>query len=222
MNTTAPDRAARVMLRRCARPWRAAQGGAERVASGQRDLEALIGEALRQLADAGRLARAVHADDEDHVGMGRAVDSQRLFAGLQDALQTRAQRGQQRVGVAELVTGDAPVEIREDLAGGLDADVGAEQPRFQVLHQLGVDAPAAEQSREIARQRTGALIQARPQAPEESPGCGVTGGFRWRTGQHVVFLHESRHSRAADCFHRCGVATIATAPLVRLRAWRSP
>ena len=49
-------------------------GGAERVAGGEHHAQALLAEFLRQLADGGGLARAVHADHQDHVGLRRAVD----------------------------------------------------------------------------------------------------------------------------------------------------
>ncbi|MNN93142.1 hypothetical protein D3C81_2115330 [compost metagenome] len=66
-------------------------GGAEGVAGGEHDLLAILLQLLRQLADGGGLAHAVHADHEDHVGLA-LIDLQRFFHRAEQAGQLFLQR----------------------------------------------------------------------------------------------------------------------------------
>ena len=54
------------------------RGGAEGVAGGEQDAIILLLQPMAELADGGRLARAVDADHQDDVGAGKAPDFQRL------------------------------------------------------------------------------------------------------------------------------------------------
>ncbi len=67
--------------------------------------------------------------------------------------------------------------LLEDGLRGLDAHIGADQPRLQVVQQLGIDLAAAKQAGEIAGQAGGAAGQAFAQSAEESGGFGVVSGM---------------------------------------------
>ena len=69
--------------------------GAERVAGGHHDRAALVGLALADLADGGRLAHAVDADEQPHVRRAR-LEVQRAVAGGEVGLELRLQRLEQR------------------------------------------------------------------------------------------------------------------------------
>ena len=58
-------------------PQLADRGGAEGVAGGEHDAVILLHQEVRELGDGGGLARAVDADDEDHLGAGESGDLQR-------------------------------------------------------------------------------------------------------------------------------------------------
>ena len=120
-------------------------GGAEGVAGGQHDLLALELQLLRQLADGGGLAHAVHPDHQDHIGLARDVDLQRLLHRAQQAGQLFLQRLVQRAAVGQLLARHALGQVLHDQGGGLDADVGGQQARLDVVEQVVVDFLATEE-----------------------------------------------------------------------------
>ncbi len=138
--------------------------GAERVAGREHHRQSLALEAPRQLADRRRLARAVHADDQDHVRLLRPVDGERALDGLQDREQRVGERRLERAGVRELGALDLAVQVRQDDLGRVDPDVGGEQARLELLEQRRVDAPP----RQEVGNPGGAAIDARAQAREEA------------------------------------------------------
>jgi hypothetical protein len=85
---------------------------------------------------------------------------QRPLAGLQQLREPGAQRREQRLDVVELAQGDAAVEILENVVGGLDADIGAQQPRLPLFPDRGVDLATGQQAAQVARDRGGAAVQA--------------------------------------------------------------
>ena len=68
------------------------------------------------------------------------------------------------------------VEIAQDLGRGLDAHVGTQEPRLQILEHGGIDLATAQQSAQVARHRGPAAVQARLEARKESLRfCSVSG-----------------------------------------------
>ncbi len=138
---------------------------------------------MRKLADGGRLAAAVHPDDEDREGPARAIDHKRPLDAAQHRQKRCAKRGQQRIRVAELTALDLAVQVRQEFLGRLDADVRGEQARFQFLEQRVVYLAAGDQVRDPG----GAAVDARPQPGEESAGrssfAGRLADRRARFGQ---------------------------------------
>ena len=130
-------------------------GGAEGVARGQHHLAAFTREPLCQLADAGGLARAVHAHDHDDERTSVPVDDQGPGAGLEDRDQLLAQCAHQRLAIGQFAPRHAGPKLLEDLLRGGNADVGADQPCLELIQQFGVDLAAAEQSGEVAGEASG-------------------------------------------------------------------
>ena len=95
-------------------------------------------EALRQFADGGGLARAVHAHHQDH---GRRLGDarRRALAGLQNFEQLLANQPLQFGGVAQLVAVHALADALENLVGRAHADVGRDERVLQLVEQVGVD-----------------------------------------------------------------------------------
>src|SRR5262249_15256890 len=124
-----------------------ARGGTERVPRGEQDLVAPGLEQLRELADRGGLARAVHA---------REHDDERLAPGSRERrLERREQLGEDRVqlgfelgGALQPALAAALAQAREQVLGGIDAGIGREQRGLELLEQRLVDPTAAEQPRQ--------------------------------------------------------------------------
>ena len=72
------------------------------------------------------------------------IDHERPLDRAQDRDHRLAQRREQRIDVAEFLARDAPVQIAEDARGGLDADVGADQARLEIVEDLGIDLAARQ------------------------------------------------------------------------------
>ena len=134
-----------------------AGSGAEGVACGQHDLFALTGVVVGQLCDAGGLAHAVDANDEDDGGMAVqrhfglrahlvgddvAQSVSRLFAGL-EALFLHA--------VAEGV---------HQLHGDVAAHVGEDELFFQLIVEVVVDLAAGEGVQDVAPKARAGLFEA--------------------------------------------------------------
>ena len=142
------------------------RGRAERVAGGEHHLAALGGVAVRELADRRGLAGAVDADDQDHERLVRRIDDERLRDGLQDLEHGRAQRGEQRVQVAEFLALHAAAQRAQDLLGGLDADVGGDQARLEFVEDVLVDLAAGQQVGEVVGEPGIAAVELGPHAGE--------------------------------------------------------
>jgi hypothetical protein len=88
-------------------------GGAEGVASGEHDLLALALQLGRELADRGRLADAVDADDHHHRGLGREDDAS--AADAEDLRGVLAQGLPDALLVLELVLLEPLLDLGEEL-----------------------------------------------------------------------------------------------------------
>jgi hypothetical protein len=122
--------------------------------------------AARELADGRGLAGAVHADDQQHERL-LLRDVERLLRGKQDGGDGVSERGDERVDVLELGARHLLAQLFEDLRGGIDADVGREQTRLELVEDLRVDLPAGYEIREVVRQPRPRTIDLRAHAREE-------------------------------------------------------
>jgi hypothetical protein len=120
-----------------------ARCGAEGVGGRQQDGLARPGQVPRELADGSRLARTVDARDHDHRRLGLA-DHERLLQRLEhlregfDEQILHLHRMRRARGLDPLAHGV------EQVLRGLDAGVGHQQCRLQILVQGFVDLPARE------------------------------------------------------------------------------
>ena len=76
---------------------------------------------------------------------------------------------------ASSLAGDAPAQVLEDALRRLDADIGAEQPRLELLEDRRIDLASLEQLREVVGEPGVAAVEPLAQAPEEPGafvGCG--------------------------------------------------
>ena len=140
------------------------RGGAEGVAGGEENAIILLLQPVAELADRGRLARAVDADHEDDVRAGKARDFQRLGDRGEDLFDLFGEDGAE----APLVE---PLELlrRDRLANPvrrLGPEVGSDQRFLDVVERRGVKRGAAGQSREIVGDALGSLLEAAAQAVE--------------------------------------------------------
>jgi len=131
---------------------------------------------LRQLADGGGLAHAVDADHHQHEGLGSAAEFERHGDRPQQAHQVLAQRAQQRRRILELARLHAPAQILDQLRGGGDAHVGAEQHGLEFLQQGVVEARVG---REQGGERAAQCVAAQAFAP----AGGGRGGRRRGRGR---------------------------------------
>jgi len=143
-------------------------GGAEGVARGEHHLAALGRQAAGELADGGGLARAVHADHQDHVRAPRLVDLERSAHRADDVEQRLAQRVEQCVEVAEFLARHLAAQVVEDLLRGLDADVGTDQARLEFVEDGIVDLAARQQVGEVVGEPGIAAIELGAQPREEA------------------------------------------------------
>ena len=141
---------------------------AEGVARRQHHLAAFAAESAREFADAGGLARTVHADDEDHVGLRGGVDRQRPRTGGEQLRDRFAQRIDQRIDVTELLACDSPAQLIEQQLRGLDSDVRAEQACLEFIEDFRIDLPTAEQVAEIVGQPGARLVERAAQPFEKA------------------------------------------------------
>ena len=170
-------------------------GGAEGIAGGEQHAQALRRAARRaSLPMLVVLPEPLTPTISTTNGLVPRVDLQRLLAGLEHLGQALAQRVEQRLDIVELVPRDAAIEICQDLAGGLDADIGGQQARLEILEHRGVDLAPAQQAAQVARDRGAAAIEARLEAGKETSAAHSCGLIR-RSG------HGRRLSHAATA--RC-------------------
>jgi hypothetical protein len=151
--------------------------GAEGVARGEHHLQAIGTVALRELADGGGLARAVHADHEDGEGLVRAIDDERLRDRGQHRRDVLAQRGEQRIDIAQLLAGHALTQTFDELFGDHHAAVRLQQPCLELLERRGVDLATTQDRAESGTQGLAAARERGAQALEET-GRRV-GGHPW-------------------------------------------
>ena len=142
-------------------------GGAERVGGAQQHAALLAAEAVRELADGGGFAGAVHAHHQNHGGrLGHARHG--ALGGLQDFEQVLADEPFQLGGIAHQPAVHALADAIQNLGGGAHADVGADQRELQFVQQIGVDLLGALQHVFEARDQTRArLLHAALQALQE-------------------------------------------------------
>src|SRR6202034_3423516 len=134
-----------------------------------------------QLADGGGLARAIDAHDQYYEGLGGRIDHERLFYGRQDLRHRLVKRLEQSIDIVKLLACHALAQLLENSRGGLDADIGGDQPRFQLVQNLGVDFASRQQVRNIGGQPRGSLIQLGAQALEKSAHAWTFSFIRHRT-----------------------------------------
>ena len=104
----------------------------------------------------------------------RAIDDERLRHGRQQRRDVLAQRGEQRLDVAQLLARDALAQPFDELLGDRHAAVGLQQPRLELLERRGVDPAAAEDRAETCAQRLTAARERGAQTLEQT-GLGVVG-----------------------------------------------
>ncbi len=179
------------------------RGRAKGIACREHQTASLLGEIACELADAGCLARAVDADDEDDEGLACRVDGQRNGTGGEDVRDGRPQGCYQCRNVGELVACHPPLQVREDLLRRLDADVRHQQTALELVEDFGVDLAAAEQVRQIVGQPRRATVELAAQPVEET----ALRGLRRDEGGDRFAFEEHRHS--------AGVAIVAAPAGVR-------
>ena len=118
--------------------------GTEGVTGGQHDLQALLLETVGEFTDGRGLAGTVDADHQHDVRTAALRNFQWLAAGREDRLHVVSQGGHQRIGIAELLAGDLIGQAVNDLARGLDAHIGHQQPGFDFFQQFIINRLAAQ------------------------------------------------------------------------------
>ena len=127
-----------------------ARRGAKRVARGEEHRAALRLEEMGELRDGRRLARAVHAREQDHEGVRERL-RQRLLERTQELHECRLQLPFQRGAVLDALLALRPAQALHECRRRRDADIGRDELRFQLLEQRLVDLRAGAQDRERAR-----------------------------------------------------------------------
>ena len=95
-----------------------------------------------ELADGGGLPRPVYADQHDHRGRFIHV-CQRPVVGLQHFEQILADQAAEFRRIANELAVYALPDAVEDLVGGRDADIGADERIFQFIEEVRIDLLAA-------------------------------------------------------------------------------
>ena len=117
---------------------------------------------VRQLGDRRRLAGAVHADDQDDVGHAALEDAH--LAVDQRALQQLDHLLAQRLAgvgwAGDAVAFNVAAQLGQDLRRRIDADVGADQDRLEVLVEDLIQFRPLEQRRELGEEALTRLLQA--------------------------------------------------------------
>ncbi len=117
-------------------------GGAKRIGRAKQHGMAFGLEMRCEFADGSGLPRPVDADDHDDGGRLGEI-SQRPVVRLQDFEQILADQPAQFSGIAHQFAVDALADAVEDLVGGGDADIGADQRIFEFFEKIRVDLLAA-------------------------------------------------------------------------------
>ena len=111
------------------------RGGAEGVARRQHDAVILLHEQMGQLGDGRRLARAVDADDQDHLRPGKGVDLQR-GGDLGQRLLHLLGDDQANAQVFHVPLEAAFRQARADMTGGFGAEVGSDQRFLDLVERI--------------------------------------------------------------------------------------
>ncbi len=152
------------------------RGRPEGVAGRQQHPLAAGRELLGELADRGGLAGAVDAADQDHLGPVRAVELQRPGDRLEDRRDRARERGAHLL-VGDLLAEPGLCQLLDQLGGGLDPEVGADQGFFQLVEGLGIELPLLQDRGDVVAQPAGGAAEPRPQplqpARARRLGCGL-------------------------------------------------
>ena len=151
----------------------------EGVARREHDAAALGEQPVRELADGGGLARAVDPHHQNDVGLDRRDRSMSgRSTGRQDVHHGLAQRGEQGIHIVELLARDPPAQLIENAPGRLHADIGGDEPRLEVVEDLGIDLAAREQFLDVGGEPRRPHVQLGAQSLEEAAHAGLVGFVR--------------------------------------------
>src|SRR3989304_5193282 len=112
--------------------------GAEGVGGAEDDAAAFALPAAGQLGDGGGLAAAVHPDEESDVGLSGGRGGP-VIGGAEQSRELFAQRAPQRRRLRQIFALHALAQALQELGGGFDAEVGAEQDGFELGEDLRGD-----------------------------------------------------------------------------------
>src|SRR3954453_17452522 len=157
--------------------------GAEPVGRAEQDrLAELALQVPRQLADRGRLARAVDADGHDDRRIAPQVDPVRaLLLGPCDVGEELHEAPAERLAALEPAVAGLLLELADDACGRRRPDVGHDQRLLQALPGLLVDVPGEQRRLDLGAQGTAGLREVLAQAAEEAAAArGLLLGGRRR------------------------------------------
>ena len=132
--------------------------GPEGVGRRDEDAAPVLVELGRELADGGRLAGAVDADDEDHARPSSHVQARRLPEQPRNLLL----QGRSEIGAVA-----TSLQPQDELCSGRYADVGCDQRLLEPLPRRRV-AGVEGRDRDLLGQRAAALAERVPQAREQA------------------------------------------------------
>ena len=146
--------------------------GAKGVAGRKKHGASFLLEVLGEFADGCSFADTVHANHEYHEGFarrGRYV--QRRFAGREHGAQDFFEGDIQRIRIGKFLALETRREFTKDGSSGLDANIGGQEARFELVQQVLIDGFLAEQQRtEACRQRSAGTAESGKQFAEEAAG----------------------------------------------------
>jgi hypothetical protein len=140
------------------------RGGAERIAGGEQHAIILFLQPMPELADRRRLARAIDADDEDHVGPRKTPHLQRLGDRCEDLFYLF---GENRAEAAFVEALEPLLRDRlADPARSLRAKVGGNQRLLDVVERSGIESSPAGETGQVVGDPIGGFLEAAAQAVE--------------------------------------------------------
>src|SRR5882672_209813 len=130
------------------------RGGAKRVRGAEHHAASFLAQPVREFSDAGGLARAVDADNENDAGAAAILGSGNAAPGryirpdgrVQYANDVRLDFVLQLRGIGERVAVHLFAHGIQNLARRLDAQVGGEKRGLQILEDRRIDLPLAEKN----------------------------------------------------------------------------
>src|SRR5258707_900494 len=165
-----------------------ARRGTESIAGGEEHRLALRLEEARELGDRGRLARAVHAGEQDHERLRKMFGEARLERGEQrdqGGLELRLELG---AGLEALVALRL-AQPRDELVRRGHADVGGDELRFELSIEGLVDLrPAAQDAERALPPRARELDVLAQEGEYGGHGAGVVG--RTRGGKRNILRYD--------------------------------